>query len=192
MINSVLARLVVTILLVFLISCSTETIKSEYDKSYNFSELLSYKWRDDPKNTNSDVRLNNDLLKNRILNAVDKELAGKGYKKQQKSGSTDFIVSYYISLDKKIEAAQLNKDYGYGFNSSSYTGAFGGGNVRSMAYTFEYLEGTLVLDIVNPENLHILWRGSFQTEIKKLKTAEAKDKRIKSAVKKILIAFPPE
>lgn len=61
----------------------------------------------------------------------------------------------------------------------------------SETYVHEYEEGTLILDIVEPLNRDLLWRGSAEAKVDRQVSAQRKQKRIKKAVKKILSHFPP-
>ena len=55
----------------------------------------------------------------------------------------------------------------------------------------EYQVGTLILDVVLAHDRQLIWRGSASDEVYPDLSPEAREKRIRSAVEKILAPFPP-
>ena len=58
---------------VFLYSCSSITVKSDYDPNVDFSSYKTYHWVDF-ENMNDDDLAKNPLLRQRIIAAVDEDL----------------------------------------------------------------------------------------------------------------------
>ena len=57
------------------------------------------------------------------------------------------------------------------------------------AYEFE--EGSLILDFVDPESNKLIWRGSAKAQIDSVDTPEKREKLINAAVNEILGKYPP-
>jgi hypothetical protein len=124
---------------------------------------------------------------------VDSELAARGFRKV--TSDPDFLVAYHVSLDRRQSVQTLNSYYGYGpgwgygYGSSYRPGYWAG---APEAYVYEYEEGTLILDIVDPENKELMWRGSAQDEVHFKSTPGEDRAQLNEAVHKMLEKFPPK
>ena len=67
-----------------------------------------------------------------------------------------------------------------------------GGSGYTDARVFEYDEGSLIIDLLDPTSRRIMWRGVIQAELSRDSTPEERTARIDAAVRKILTKFPPE
>jgi hypothetical protein len=165
-----------------LTGCATMGIHVDYDTSANFAELKTYQWMPRAKPSVSDPRVDNALLESRIRTAVDEELAAKGFAKAT-SGSPDFLVGYHAAVRSRMDVYAMNDYYGY---------RHGWGWGTSDVHVYQYEEGTLALDVVEPETKRLIWRGSAQAEVNRSATPEKREGRIQEAVRKILERFPPQ
>lgn len=170
--------------------CSTLMVSYDYDPQADFSRLKSYAWIPEPRKPTGDPRIDhNTLLEERIQKAVEAQLDAKGYVKKA-SGTPDFWLAYYVTLDKKTAVTMLNSYYGYGPGWG--WGLHYGGYGLPAAYTYEYDEGTLILDVVEPATRRLLWRGYATDEVNLSQGPKADEKRINEAVRRLLQRFPPE
>ncbi len=173
--------------------CSSIQVNHDYDPKANFAALKTYEWLKEPQEPTGDPRIDgNTLLENRIHEAVDTELAARGFKKV--TSDADFFVAYHVSLDKQRSVQTLNSYYGYGPGwgygyGASYRPGYATG--ASGTYVYEYEEGTLILDIVNPKNKELMWRGSAKDEMHFKSTPEKDQAQLNEAVRMMLEKFPP-
>jgi hypothetical protein len=85
------------------------------------------------------------------------------------------------------------------YAGSLYAGAYGArwegtghlygitlGSVKS------YAQGTVVLELLDPETRDVLWRGAADPGFRELQKPEQTMKKIEKAVKKILRSYPPK
>lgn len=72
-----LFRLLPLLSLLFLASCSSVDVTTDYDRTVNFSKYKTYNYN----KTNIDNSKLSDLDKNRILSAIDEQMVLKGYLK---------------------------------------------------------------------------------------------------------------
>jgi hypothetical protein len=165
-----------------LAGCSTMQIATDYDVEADFVGLKTYDWLPRPETASADPRINSTLLESRVHNAVDAELAAKGYVKDA-SGSPDFLVGYHVAVQSQIDVYSMNEFYGY---------HRGWGWGRSDVHVYEYDQGSLILDVVDPGTKHLLWRGGAEAEVRPSASPEQREERIQKAVRKILERFPPE
>jgi hypothetical protein len=173
--------------------CSTMEVSYDYDPKAKFSGLNTYDWLDEPQKPTGDPRIDdNTILKSRVQTAVDTALAARGFRKV--SSDPDFLVAYHVSLDRQQSVQTLNSYYGYspgwgyGYGASYRPGYWAG---APETYVYEYEEGTLILDVVDPKSKELMWRGSAQDEVNFKSTPEKAQAQINEAVNGMLEHFPP-
>lgn len=186
-------RPLVLVMSTVLAGCSTIEVNHDFDPKANFAALKTYEWLKEPQKPTGDPRIDgNTILEDRIHQAVDTDLATRGFKKV--TSNADFLVAYHVSLDKQQSVQTLNSYYGYGPGwgygyGASYRPGYWAGSPQT--YVYEYEEGTLILDIVNPTNKELMWRGSAQDEVHFKSTPEKDQKQLNEAVHSMLESFPP-
>jgi hypothetical protein len=187
------ARMLVLVLAALVTGCSTMQVSFDFDPKAKFTGLKTYMWLEEPQKPTGDPRIDgNTILHNRIHDAVDSELAARGFRKV--TSDPDFLVAYHVSLDKRQSVQTLNNYYGYGPGwgygyGSAYRPGYWAGAPET--YVYEYEEGTLILDVVNPDNKELMWRGSAQDEVHFKTSPEKEQTKLKEAVRKMLAHFPP-
>ena len=172
--------------------CSTLKVKTDYDPSVDFARYSTYAWlkppmKDDasasPVDELTDPFARNSLLDKRVRNAVDKELAARGFRKGPEDSSS-FRVSYYVILKDKTRVRSSPGAYYGGYYDRGYYGA-GYGGVTS----YDYQEGTLIVDVIDARSDSIAWRG---WAIGTNKEGFYSEKQVAKAAQKILEKFPPK
>lgn len=181
------------ILGIALSGCSTLEISYDYDPKANFTGLETYAWLDEPQKPTGDPRIDgNTILKSRVHEAVDGALAARGFRRV--ADDPDFLVAYHVSLDRRQSVQTLNSYYGYspgwgyGYGAAYRPGYWAG---VPQTYVYEYEEGTLILDVVDPETRELIWRGSAQDEVSFKSTPEKDQAQLDEAVQRMLEHFPP-
>ena len=169
-----------------LFGCNTMDIASDYDQSFNYSQLRTYAWLPGIKLNIGDGRVDDRTLQMRIKRAVEKELNQKGYRKIE-YGREDFTLGFHAALNRP-----LYRDTLYEYSVKEF---------GTMRVIYEekseyrhptYDNGTLVIDVIIPKTKEIVWRGSAQANIQiDYVSTEKKKKRLSKAVHKILNNFPP-
>ena len=118
------------ILMLFVSSCTSVNVYSDYDKETDFTEFKTYAFY---KKGIDKVEIS-DLDKKRILRAIEKELQLKGL---VPSENPDLLVNIFTKSREKIDVYNNNYygwypwyyGYGYGFGGPGY--GFGYTNVTS-------------------------------------------------------------
>jgi len=193
-----------------LMGCSTAFVKSDFDHEVNFAGHQTFAWSAQPQKSDSGNYSQNALLEKRLHNAVEREFAAKGFRKQA-TGTPDFLITYRVNFNDKLQVISHGYDdwpvyYGgywpsyYGFGLSYWPGHYSFG-FRSRyyygpgfygtegTYRREYKEVTLTLDFLNPETKALIWRGWY---VGAVEDANLREEKITEAVKRILEKFPPE
>lgn len=171
--------------LFLLTACTTLTVQTDYDTRYDFSSLKTYAWLEG-KAPSDDIRVNNSLIINRVVNAVNHALQSRGYKQVDRD-KADFFVNWFGYIENKIQQETIDTYYrrpGYGSGSWVHGGF-------SRTYSYEYQEGTLIIDIVDSSSKQLIWRGTGRDYIGEKETPEQITARINQTVAGILKNFPP-
>lgn len=195
---------VTSILFLFLAGCSSIRVDTDYDKQTSFTQLKTYDWIERPSEQTENPSINSPLVEKRIRNAIDNELSLRGFQKQ--SGSApDFLVAIHVVTDEKIDITTIDHHYGYaslGYRRFGY-GWYGHrhyGHYSSYGYgpyggttqiVNEYLKGTLIIDIVDPKENELIWRGWASRALDDDPRPEMVQMYVAAAVQKILKKFPP-
>lgn len=181
-----LRSLGLVLLFVAFLGCQSIRVNTDWDTTRDFSGFKSYAWLPHPPGNPDHERLHNALIDARVREAVNTEMAAKGYRYSTIEGA-DLLVTYYLGLETKINVDTIYTSYGYG-----YRGWYGGGPVAAQTRVSQYEEGTLMVDILLPPNKDLLWRGTASTRVGRSSSPEKSRKTINTAVAKMFKKFPPE
>jgi hypothetical protein len=182
------AALLVTLFSLGLAACSGIRVETDYNPETDFAALKRYAWLPnvaqgkDPQ-VSVDPRVHNSLVDARVRSAVDRELAARGFEKTA-SSAAEFLVTYYVNLESKLDVQTLQRSYGYGYRS------WGGGFGSETTMT-QYDEGTLLIDFVDARGKALLWRGAGSARLSGSSSPEKREARVNRAVQEILKRFPP-
>ena len=190
------------VLVTGLISCSGRLVRSDYDREINFARLETFDWKSESEYSPSNGLAKNSLFEKRLRKAVEAELVAKNLSKQ--ANSPDFLISYSVAVEDKVDVRSDRFGYGYGYGHGYGHGYYGFG-YRSRYHGFgygsgyygnggldayQYKEATLILDFMDPASNELLWRGVYIDEIDD--SGIITEEKIHEAVKHILEKFPPE
>lgn len=174
-------KLLVMIFMVGLAACSSLKVSYDYDKQADFAKYKTYAF------TEEALKLPvGDLNRDRILKAIETELAAKG---MTKSDSPDALIDILVKAEEKVDAtATTTPTYGgYGYGRYGYGGGF---STTSINYN-EYVEGTLFVNMVDAAAQKIVWQGRATKTIDEDASAEKREQNINTAVKQIFTKYPP-
>ena len=176
----------VVFILIYLQACSGITVSQDYEQGYDFSALKTYSWK---ANDNNEYGLeDNDLVNNRIRQAIENELSAKSFT-QIDASKPDFYVSYHVTIEKKVSSSNVSGGVSIGRSSRGRYGSVGMGTGSSPSV---YEQGTLLIDFTDVANDKLIWRGiSTQSVSDHLEPGESKV-IINETVEKILQQFPPK
>jgi uncharacterized membrane protein len=183
------ALLLVAVTVVFGMS-----VKSDYEKNYNFSQLKTFAFKtdrasDDPLSTNT-------LEAGRIQNALAAQLEANGF--TQSAQNPDFIVAFYSRTKQKTQV-QSSGFGGPGFGPGFGMGrGFGWGygipgrarwryGVGPDIWTTNYTQGCVMADIIDPRTNDLVWRGVVKDTVNGIGQSEKQtDQASRDLVKKFV------
>ena len=169
--------------LLFLSSCTSVRVLSDYDREADFNAYKSYAFY----KTGIDKAQISDLDKKRILKAIDTELSSRGF---VKSDNPDILISIFT---KEKEQVDIYNNYwggrfGWGWNPWYWGGwgpGFYGNNVSTRT------EGSLYIDLIDSKSKELVWQGKGVGNLSQSQNIEKKEERIREFVSQILEAYPP-
>jgi hypothetical protein len=149
--------------------------------------MRTFAWSSDSQPETGDIRLDDSLLDQRIRAAVEQTLVSGGYSKTDRD-SADFFIAYQVGIQQRIKADNVQTGFTAGRGSS---GRYGSVSIRTGTDVKSYDEGTLFIDVLDPGNGRLLWRGKGTNTVSTHADQDRRNRNIKEAVEKILGQFPP-
>jgi Domain of unknown function (DUF4136) len=153
------------------------TVTYDYDRTANFSKFRTYTWaRGNP--------LKDELNHQRIVRAVETQLAARGFTKVGAGHNPDVLVAYHTAMDQSL---QINA-----FGSGGW-GPYGlGGSRMGSARADKVTVGSVVVDMVEAADQKMVWRGTASQDLDPRASAEKKDKGVNKAIEKMFKHYPPK
>ena len=173
--------LFLTIVVITAISCSTIKISSDFDRTAGFASYKTYSFTEEALTLPI-----NDLNRNRLLKAVETEMAAKGFTKSD--SNPDVMIDLKLKGEQKQTATATNTGgYGYG-----YRYGWGGGFSTTTINYDTYVDGTLFVDMIDAKKNQLVWQGRGTATLDPDASEAKREKNINYAVKQIFTKYPPK
>ncbi|MGC3943337.1 MAG: DUF4136 domain-containing protein [Chryseolinea sp.] len=169
----------VFVLLLMVAACASVTTSYDYDKSADFKKGMTYNWDKHVQDLAIDQ-----LNKTRIINAVEKEMAARGY---TKSDNPDFLVDLHVKLQQEESATATTTGPG-GYGRWGY--GWGGGFSTTTVDVNKYVDGTLFINVIDKATEKIIWQGRGEKTVDDKLSPEKRDEQINAAVASIFKQYP--
>ena len=142
-----------------LTACASVDVRTATSPDANLGALRTFNVMSNPEQrTPSAPGANDPMLVNSISNRALRADLVKGFENRgyALADKPDFAVAYYASTKQKLDVTSW--DYGYSFYPR-WWGGWGPGGPYDPTVT-QYTQGTVIIDVINPETKELLWRGS--------------------------------
>lgn len=180
--------------LLLISSCAPAVdVTTDYDRSTNFSRYQTFSFYQDRPAQPRDAATNfNTSLDLYLRNAIRQSLANQGLRYD--SSNPDLKVAYDVSVNVDTE---VNTNYayppGFGYGYSYWYGYRYNYGFNRFPTTYrtinQYREGTVVVDLINPETNELVWRGIGEAAVDM--RGKIEQERINTIVTNILQKYPP-
>ncbi|MFY4727848.1 DUF4136 domain-containing protein [Nitrospira sp. BLG_2] len=168
----------VAMFVVCAVGCTALDVKTDFDPTIDFSRFKTFAFTGLTDLDQGGI-LDNSLIRQRLENMIGKELQRKGLTQVGLEQNPDLLVHYWVGVKDKQQVHSTGTTYGgYGFGSGYGWGAGYGG-----VSTYDYREGTLIVDLVEPTNKTLVWRATMVAELENSmkENAELSEKVLKKA-----------
>jgi hypothetical protein len=167
------------VLAIGLVACSSITTTYDYDKTVDFTKYKTYNFT--PEALKLGIQ---ELNRDRLLAAIDKEMAARGF---TKSDNPDALIDLLGKLEQKQTATATSSGGGmYGYGRYGYGGGF---STTTVNYD-DYTEGTLFINFVDRSTEKIVWQGRGTKTLNENASPEKREANIKNGVAMIYQKFP--
>ncbi|KGJ99590.1 DUF4136 domain-containing protein [Thalassotalea sp. ND16A] len=176
-------KLILIPLVLLLSACSTTyQAESDYNSAYDFNAVQSF-------HVVGDERLNNPMLsdidRDRINVAISESLSAQGKQAENKE-SADVLVEYFVLTKDKTKIYSTSAA-GY---ANCYRCGYGYGAGVSNISSRDYVEGTIVVDVIDNVSQKTIWRSTLSKKLQDFDNATERNEAIKLAVNAIFKEFP--
>lgn len=166
-----------TILVLVVGGCGTSPhVNFDYDHDVDFSSYRTYAW------VGSDTLAADPLMRQRIVSAIDEQLAAKGLTKTDASPDL-----YVLAAGSTSDETVVDTDhYGYGYGPGWY---YGGAPMSSRTTVTRYTRGTLVVDLSDARTKSLVWRGTASDIM--AEDPAVNTEKVRVAVQQMFERYPP-
>ena len=147
-----------------------DNVTVDYDHGANFKQVKTYSW--------SKVQTANSIWDDRVKDAVDKQLAAKGWTKVASGGDVSLEAVEKTSIQQQFDT------YYDGFGGRRF-GGFG----ESTTSVDNYKVGKLMLSIIDGNSKQLIWRGTSSSDLSG--NPQKNTKKLDKDVAKMFKKFPP-
>ena len=182
--NSIIFKLIVIPVVLILGACSTTyTPESDVNLTYDFESVKSYSVVGDEHLRNP---LISDIDRERIDSAIDSSMQQRG-KFEVTQNKADILISYFVVTKDKTK---VNAYYSGGYGHNCYRCDYGYGGGVSHISTRDYVEGTLVLDVIDSDSQRSVYRSTLTKPLESYETPQERQQAITEAINDMMKQMP--
>ena len=139
---------------------------------------------------NSDSQLN-DIDKQHILDALKSEMQKRNLTYVESNG--DMMLSLFLTIKNKQSVTAYTDytggmGYGVGMRGWGYGAGMGMGTATTSYNTYNYQEGSFIMDAYDETSKKLIWQGIYKGAIQA--KANKREKTIPKHVEKLMKEFP--
>jgi len=183
-----LSVLTCSLLTILIFGCSSLKVSQDYKPDSDFSNLQTYAWKIKIQEPTGNMRIDSQLMDQRIREATERRLMEKGYIKSI-DNPPDFHIIYAYSISKRIYSNPVSTGMGFGYGRYGSHATIG---IRTGTEIYEYDEGLLIIDFLKPNSNIVLWRGKSTRAVETHFTPEKIIQDIDQTIERMLAQFPPD
>jgi len=166
---------------------SAQDVRTNYMPGTDFSQYHTYAWVNEVKGVPRVGGQPDQILDTQVKQAVDSQMAAKGFTKVVDGGKADLLLGFQLAIDQQ---KQIN-GFADGWGRGGGLGIWGGGLNSFSATTSTINLGTFVLAVYDPGAKKLVWIGAAQHAIEPSKKQEKNQGRLNKGAQKLLKDFPP-
>ena len=139
---------IATIAALALAGCATVNVSSHVERGVDFAQFRTWDWGPADTLPTGDPRLDhNPFFQDYLEGTVEKEMTRHHYD-HVTGGMPDLLLHYHANVSKTFDVNSVDARNGYCYDDCTKV--------------IEYMQGTIVLDVVNTKTNRVVWRGWSQ------------------------------
>ena len=184
-----LGLLLVAMGLLVLAGCTNKPyVETDHLAEFDFSALKTFSVAETKQDTKENILISPFTLSH-IHSALEAEL-GKRYQSAAVGAKPDFVVSYHVVIEEKVDPRSYDDLYGFGYYGRGYRyprPLFYGVNTGVRVYN----QGSLIVDIVDAKTDKPIWRGVSEKRLSRGMASQQQREVLSRAVTEVVAQFPP-
>jgi hypothetical protein len=148
-------------LILALVACSmtfAQDVRTNYMPGTDFSRYHTYAWVDEVQGVPSVGGHPDQILDTQVKQAIDSQMAAKGFTKVADGGKPDLLIGYQLMIDREKEINGFGDSWG-GWGGWGGGGPWDGGFSSFSANTSTINIGTFVVGMYDPAVKKLVWIG---------------------------------
>jgi len=179
-------------LVLVLVACSVtfaQDVRTNYMPGTDFSKYHTYAWVDEVQGVPAVGGRPDQILDAQVKQAIDSQMAAKGFSKVADGGKPDLLLGYQLMIDREKQINGFGDSWG---GWGGWGGPRGGNSFGSFsANTSTNYVGTFVIGMYDLAAKKLVWIGGAQHAIEPSKKPEKNQERLNKGAQKLLKEFPP-
>lgn len=173
----------------FFIGCATQpAVETDHQADFDFSTLKAFSVAETKQDAKENILISPFTLSH-IHSVLESEL-GKRYQSAGTGAKPDFIVSYHVVVEEKIDPRSYDDLYGFGYYGRGfrYPRPFFYGTSTGLQV---YNQGSLIIDITDAKTDKPIWRGVSEKRLGRGMAPQQQRIVLSRAVAEVVAQFPP-
>jgi hypothetical protein len=170
---------VICLTLMFPALAPAKKLRVDHNPAFDFSSLQRYEWRTHPEMEKDPELAQRAIAGDIVMSEGNRILMGRGYVPDE--SSPQFYITFFVKSRETQEATAVSTSWYYG-PGPAWVG-------YSERIYRQFVDGTLVIDIVDAKENRLVWRAMYSDKVRNWKT---RHKIIAKAVRNALKKFPPK
>ncbi len=171
---------VVCVWLLAAVACTGPKVQTTSDPSADFTAFHTFAFTG-MTDTDQGGLLNNSILRKKIERVVAEQMTAKGLHQVGLDARPDLLVHLWVGVKEK---QQVESTGPYGPRYGWRAGYYGGG-----VTTYDYEEGTLVVDLAESSKNELVWRARIVSTLES--ESEENTQLVKDGVAEAFTDYPP-
>lgn len=182
--KKMITKMIVVSSVLLLGACSSNYVpETDQSSSYDFSKVDTYSVIGDEQLKNP---MFSDIDRERFDAAIDISMRQHDVE-EVTADKADVLVSYFVVTKDKVK---VNSSYSGGYASSCYRCGYGYGGGVTHISTRNYVEGTLVVDIIDNDTKRSVYRSTLTKPLKSYETTQEREQAINKVVSDMMEKLP--
>ena len=171
------------------------TITSDRDQSMPIPQGATYVWHGgaDVSEKQIDPNVQNDIVHQRIINAINAQMKAKGFVESTDSATAYFALRYFMALQQSTQLVTTTTGVGYGggyYGGYGYGWGYGGyGGGISTTTPVTSTDGGVVIDLLQNSSGKLVWRGQVTGQVGSQAPSE---QRVNQVVTEVMATLKPD